>query len=136
MNKRGKMRNRAKCKLCQEVIESVHIYDRVICSCKEICINGGTQEFYSSARNFCNFLRVDDNDNELEVQFDDLDPDSSEIYPDKKENEASSILKHVDHLIAELEQQNPSLMSIPMNQYDCLSILLLLQSTLKTLTQD
>lgn len=59
------MRNRAKCKLCNKIIESIHANDYVMCACGEIAISGGDQTFKASAKNFDHFLRVDDEGNEI-----------------------------------------------------------------------
>lgn len=67
------MRNRAKCFLCGEVIESFHLYDRVECKCGEISISGGTQKFFASALNFSNFFRVDDEGREIPVRMQDVE---------------------------------------------------------------
>lgn len=61
------MRNRAKCKLCKDIIESFHRHDFVECSCKEIFIDGGNDLLRAGAKDFNNFLRVNDNDEETPV---------------------------------------------------------------------
>lgn len=60
------MRNRAKCKLCKSVIESFHSEDYVVCKCDEISVSGGPS-LRCAAKNFENFVRVDDEDNEIIV---------------------------------------------------------------------
>jgi hypothetical protein len=35
-------RNRARCKLCGDIIESTHLHDFVWCSCHAIFVDGGT----------------------------------------------------------------------------------------------
>jgi len=61
------MRNRAKCKLCQSVLESFTIQDYVECKCGEIGIWGGNQNLECCARHWSNFLRLDEKDNEIPV---------------------------------------------------------------------
>lgn len=58
------MKNRAKCKLCQSVIESYHSTDLVLCKCGEIEVDGG-DAMRCRAQNWDNFLRVDDEGNEI-----------------------------------------------------------------------
>lgn len=58
------MRNRAKCKKCQQIIESFHSTDFVICGCNEIAVDGG-EALKCFARDWTNFLRVDDEGNEI-----------------------------------------------------------------------
>ena len=62
------MKNRAKCKLCGDVIESFHSYDYVACRCGEIAVDGGMDNFRCIANDFGNFLRVDDEGNEIVVK--------------------------------------------------------------------
>jgi hypothetical protein len=62
------MRNRAKCRLCGDILESFHEHDRVECSCGEIAISGGTVRYELAYRNLDNFLRLDDNDQETPVK--------------------------------------------------------------------
>jgi hypothetical protein len=63
------MRNRAKCKLCNSIIESLHRYDYVKCACGEIAISGGLYELETSAKDYDNFLRVDDMGREISVEY-------------------------------------------------------------------
>lgn len=76
------MKNRAKCKLCNTVLESFHRYDYVHCKCGEISISGGCDVFECAARNWSNFLRVDDNDNEILVKVEGIEPDKTNSKPD------------------------------------------------------
>jgi hypothetical protein len=62
------MRNRAKCKLCNSIIESFHRHDYVECECKQICIDGGNDYLKAGALEWKNFLRIDDNGNEVPIQ--------------------------------------------------------------------
>lgn len=83
------MRNRAKCALCKDTLESFHEHDRVECSCGEISISGGSMRFYASAKDFKNFLRVDDEGREVHVKVVDVDakeePKPSDIVADPVE---------------------------------------------------
>lgn len=60
------MRNRAKCKNCHEIIESFHPTDYVQCKCKEIAVDGG-EKLLAFAKDWSNFLRVNDKDEETPV---------------------------------------------------------------------
>ena len=70
------MRNRAKCKLCSSVIESLDDKpftdkeeDWIKCKCGEIAICGGLSSYHSRvSTSYDNMLRVDDNGNEIPVQ--------------------------------------------------------------------
>ena len=57
------MRNRAKCKLCSDILESFHEHDWVSCKCGEISICGGNVKLECSAKDWKSFLRVDDQGN-------------------------------------------------------------------------
>lgn len=57
------MRNRAKCKLCNDILESFHEHDWVSCKCGEISICGGNVKLECSAKDWKSFLRVDDQGN-------------------------------------------------------------------------
>jgi c-di-AMP phosphodiesterase-like protein len=63
------MRNRAKCRLCGDILESFHEHDRVECGCGEITISGGQVRYEVAYRNIENLLRLDDNDNEIAVRM-------------------------------------------------------------------
>jgi len=63
-------RNRAKCRICLDVIESVNRHDFVRCKCGEIFIDGGNGEqsggfTRAGAKDYNNFLIVLDNDEEV-----------------------------------------------------------------------
>lgn len=60
-----KKRNRAKCKLCGDILESFHMDDYVKCSCNEISICGGQDRYFCAANDWKNFVRVDDDDSEI-----------------------------------------------------------------------
>lgn len=62
------MRNRAKCNLCLDVLESFHTFDKVECSCGEISISGGMDHFECGYKNIENFIRIDDRDKEVIVR--------------------------------------------------------------------
>mgnify|MGYP000724009172 CR=1 FL=1 len=47
--------NRARCKLCEDVIESVHRHDFRYCRCGEIFVDGGKEYLRRGANNFANF---------------------------------------------------------------------------------
>lgn len=81
------MRNRAKCKLCGDTIESYANDDTIECSCGEITISGGNNKLITWAKDYANFLRIDDLDNEIEVKFVD-----KELIKEPKANESKESL--------------------------------------------
>ena len=62
------MKNRAKCKLCSSLIEIFHSEDYVLCKCGGIGVGGG-DAMYTSANDYANFLRIDDEGNEIPVKY-------------------------------------------------------------------
>lgn len=58
------MKNRAKCKKCNSIIESFHSEDYVTCKCTHIAVFGG-DSLRCSAVDWSNFARVDDEGNEI-----------------------------------------------------------------------
>ncbi len=102
------MRNRAKCKKCGSIIESFHRYDFVSCKCNEISVDGGTDHLRCSAKDFTNFLRVDDEGNEIIVHFkepemfrdENIESDANYPKPSSKEliDTLEETIKNIDHL--------------------------------------
>jgi hypothetical protein len=122
------MRNRAKCKKCHSIIESLATSDRVTCQCGEISIDGGNNNYLCYANDFDNFIRVDDQDNEIIVTVKDKskeDPQYSEK-PSKKDliNMLDDMIKSIDNL-----PEHAKLLSI--NNYDFASLLILLSALFK-----
>lgn len=62
------MRNRAKCRLCGDIIESFYRADYVTCKCDEISVVGGLEVLECGAKNWENFIRIDDEGNEIVVK--------------------------------------------------------------------
>jgi hypothetical protein len=118
------MNNRAKCKLCKKIIESFHSTDYVMCDCGEIAVDGGAA-MRCIARDFKNFLRVDDEGNEIVVTVKENKEDASE---DKKH----SILSCLEEMIAHTEGLPSHVLLQPVTHYDHLSLMILIQSFLKS----
>jgi hypothetical protein len=125
------MKNIAKCKLCKSVIESFHATDYVVCKCGEIFVDGGTS-FRCGANNWENFLRVDDNGNEVLVKIEDKNnlPEINSK-PTKKD-----LLNMLDEMIASYERFPQQAMNSPITHYDLLSALLVLSSIFKVDLKD
>lgn len=121
------MRNRAKCNICKSIIESFHSTDYVECKCGEISVDGGLA-MKCAAKNFDNFLRVDDEDHEIipkiKSRSDDVKPlDNGTHKPSKDE-----LLKMLDDMIENIERLPNYAMTTPIDHYDLLSALLLLSA--------
>lgn len=85
------MRNRAKCKACNEILESFHEFDYVSCKCGEIGISGGLVRYEVSARNPENFLRVDDDGHEIPVTWKEKEDMDKNPPPPKKMTKKEAI---------------------------------------------
>jgi len=121
------MRNRAKCKLCNSVIESFHKGDYVNCKCGEISVFGGSDEMRCSANEWANFLRVDDKGNEIVVT---VKGDDKPVEAISKPNR-NDLLGMLDDMAKSIEGLPQQAMSMPVTNYDLLSLLLLLSALLR-----
>lgn len=122
------MRNRAKCKLCESIIESFHNHDYVTCKCGEISVDGGTSYYKASAIDWRNFLRVDDEGNEIIVSVIEKEGTQQEHKEVEKPPKPTyeDLLKMLDNMIKSYEELPPAALYSNINHYDLLSVLLLL----------
>lgn len=117
------MRNRAKCKVCGEIIESFHEHDYIKCKCGEISISGGTVRYRAFANDWGNFVRVNDQDQEVAIKVVENGKELVENEPmPLKPSETGLIL---DEMIASYEHLPQAAMLQPATNADILSILLL-----------
>ena len=121
------MRNRAKCKLCKDLLESYHMQDHVECSCGEIAISGGTYRFYASAKDYQNFLRVDDEGNEISVKVVDVDAKEDP----KEEAVSTDPLEMLGEYIAGIERLPKHLLETPISHADLFCALSLVHAALR-----
>jgi hypothetical protein len=122
------MRNRAKCKLCKEIIESFTIQDYISCKCDEISIWGGNVKLHCEANDWNNFLRVDDEGNEIVVKI----KSKEEIdIPSSKPTKAD-LIGILDEMIKNVEDLPSQAMLAPITHYDYCSLLILLSSLFKS----
>ncbi len=117
------MRNRAKCKKCGTVIESLTAEDWVYCQCHEIGISGGKENYRCIASDFADFLRVDDDGNEIIVKVKEVE---SKV-PDAKEH-----LEMLNDMIKNIEALPEYAKQIGINHYDFLSLLYLLKAMFRS----
>jgi len=132
------MRNRAKCKLCNDIIESFHPTDIVECKCGEIAVDKGLG-LGCAAKDWRNFIRVDDDGKEYEVK-----PQKSDIvfdedfYKDAEKLSApdgptrEELLEMLADMIKTYENLPQNAMTQPITHYDLLSVLLLMSSILRS----
>lgn len=111
------MRNRAKCKACESIIESTRLNEEVSCMCGQISVSGG-DNLGCAAINWANFLRVDDEGNV--------------IVPTIKEAASKptrdDFLAALDEMIRRIEEMPKQAMCVAINHYDFVSLLILLSS--------
>jgi len=119
------MRNRAKCRLCESIIESFHATDYVSCKCGHISVSEG-QNLGCGAIDFSNFMRVDDEGNEIIVREVNQSARDTENLSDIKE-----MVDELHRLVDNLERLPQHTMSRPVNHYDLCSSLLLIGAILK-----
>ncbi len=120
------MRNRAKCKLCNDIIESFHSTDTVHCSCGKLFVWGGSAMGCAYDK-IIDFVRVDDENNEVIVKEKLVEnADISSPKPDREE-----LLKMLDEMIKNIEGLPQQALSQPVTHYDLLSALLLLSSVFR-----
>ena len=127
------MRNRAKCKLCRDELESLTRYDVVSCKCGEIDIWGGNVELRSRARDYGNFLRLDDEGKEIEVKVINNTDDKKEVPVTeeiKKEITREDKIKLVDAMLNYYEGLPQHVLTSAPTQYDLKAIYLLIRDCL------
>lgn len=110
------MRNRAKCKKCNDIIESLNDRDTCGCSCGEISVSGGSK-MGCAAADWSNFLRVDDDGNTIVPEIKDSKPATK-----------SDLLKALDEMIDRIEAMPKQAMIVSINHYDFVSLLIFLSS--------
>jgi hypothetical protein len=123
------MRNRAKCKLCNSTIESFHSTDYVLCNCSQIAVLGG-DSMGCAAKQWDNFIRVDDEGNEIIVKVKELDEADNSLEastsPSRKE-----LLSMLDDMIKNVENLPSHAMTLPITHYDYCSLMILLSTILR-----
>ena len=129
------MKNKAKCKLCNSIIESFHATDYVMCKCGEIAVDGG-ESLRCYANDFSNFLRVDDEGNEIVISVRDrlTSTEQPTAAPQLTNHESFSrqdLIKTVEDMIKTIEALPQQALSTSVNQYDYLSLLFLFLSLLR-----
>ncbi len=113
------MRNRAKCKACESIIESLNNRDTCTCKCGQISVSGGDR-FGCAAINWANFLRVDDEGNVIVPEV-----------KEKPEPTKEDFLQALDEMIKRIEDMPQQAMVVAINHYDFISLLILLSSIFK-----
>lgn len=127
------MRNRAKCKLCSSVIESFHRFDLVSCKCGEISISGGLDFLECFAKDFSNFLRIDEEGKEVKVKLIDKPKVIEEVPVDQEEQPQLSKedkIKMVDAMLKYYDDLPKHALLSPPTQYDIKAVFLMIKQVL------
>lgn len=120
------MKNRAKCKLCCSIIESMHPTDIVFCTCGHIGVEGG-DSMKCTAIDWNNFLRVDDEGNEFVVKvLENTLTNTPELHDKRK-----VILDSIENLIDTIDGLPGHAQRSHVTQSDLSSVLSLLLSLFK-----
>lgn len=122
------MRNRAKCRLCQEIIESLHRHDYVSCACGEISVDGGLDYLRAAAKDWGNFFRVDDLGNEIIVQVKESDQVEEPKEPPKPT--LKDKIEMLKRMVEDLEKLPQNALTLPITHYDHLAALMLIYEIL------
>lgn len=126
------MRNRAKCKLCGDLLESFHLSDWVECKCQEISICGGLVKAECAARDWKNFIRIDDSGKEIVPKIIDKDQiESIEDVPVSDDRSPKRVAFDCIKDMIELRERLPEqALMRPVTETDFLCLLYALQSLL------
>lgn len=124
------MRNRAKCALCKDIIETHFPSDYQHCSCGEIAIDGIKRGYTKHQENF---LHLNDDDTEealllLGEEGKEMPIESTDdpVTPKKEE-----LIDMLDQMIKTYENLPQHALHQPVSYYDHLSLLLLMSSILR-----
>lgn len=118
------MKNRAKCKLCNSIIESFHSTDCVECKCGEISVSNGAA-MYCGAKNWNNFIRIDDEENEIIPTITDTKPTDivNQVIKNKKD-----LFDMLDEMIKSYERLPLHAQTSPASNADLCSALMLIKA--------
>jgi hypothetical protein len=126
------LKNRAKCKLCGDVIESKHRHDFVACKCENISVDGGNDYCHMNVKDKQGFCMIDDEGNEIIPKYSDAlnEPITAEevaekILPKPKREELLCIM---DEMVRRIDELPKEAILSPVTHADFSSLLMLLSS--------
>jgi hypothetical protein len=125
------MKNRAKCKLCESIIESFHTNDYVTCKCGEISVNGGNDFYGCSYKSQENFLRVDDEGNTIIPKFVEKEGDVKPLDIEPPKLTKKDLIKILEDMVKNIENMPQAAMLTSVNQYDIMALMMILVSIFK-----
>lgn len=120
------MNNKAKCRLCSKIVESFHATDYVMCDCGEIYVDGGLA-LRCGAKDWKNFIRIDDEGNEIVpvIKHNDSPDVSDENVGKSNKKETLETLKEMIKVLQGLPNHAKE---VPITHYDYEWLLKLLVS--------
>ena len=121
------MINRAKCKLCNKIIDITDKEGWSSCLCGEISINFSNGKKTAIIKHEGNLLEVDDEGNEIVLELKDALNSDMQDMPKKED-----LIKLLDKMIKDCESLPPQAMSSFVSQYELMSLLMLLSSLFKS----
>lgn len=121
------MLTRAKCKLCNKVIDIVSKDDWISCDCGEIMVKLVNSVMTVMSKHEGNLFSVDDQGNEILVQT--IDPPISNVI--EKPNR-DDLIKMLDKMIKDIEDLPSQAMTTYISQYDLMSALMLVSELFKS----
>ena len=140
------MRNRAKCRLCGEIIESFAVGDYITCKCGEIGVHGGPIKFECAVRSdWGNFVRIDDNDKEVEIKVMEKAAIKANLTTENPINEwaekeidkakppcKADLHDELERMIANIEGLPQEVLMQPVSHYDLAAALMLISAILRS----
>lgn len=117
------MKNRAKCKKCQGIVESFHSTDMVLCHCGAIYVDGG-DAMRCGANDWADFIRVDDLGNEIVPLIkEEQQQENMNTKPTKRE-----VHDIINNMLSHYENLPSQALSTPVTNYELMGVLMLLSS--------
>lgn len=121
-----KMKNRAKCKLCESILDFLD-GDYLVCKCGELTLDGIHKKVICE-KSDNNFVQVDDEGNEIVLNSHiELSGNSGNVGKSNKKE----LLSMLDQMISNVENLPQGAMLSPVTHYDYVSLMILLSSILK-----
>lgn len=124
-----KMRNRAKCRLCGDILESFHEHDLVQCRCKEIAITGGNYKPHRMTRHAENFILI--NDDGKEEAFTPYEEKSLEQIQEQKVMTKEEAIQELENMVKFMENMREQALYSHVTQCDLYRFMALLVFVLK-----
>lgn len=118
------MKNRTKCKSCNDIIETIGKGDFIMCSCGKICISQREDHLRARFDNREDIVFVDDEGNEILPTYkDDIQKQEPLSKPNREE-----LLEIMDEMVKRIQELPQHATLTPVTHADFASLLMLLSS--------